>query len=222
MTYAESSEHHDLCVGSPQLIYRNDNFLSPEEIKHYQSLLHNQRWGLSDHPTLDQINFISQSLYQHYAWNGQWDQARWLDSTPLDWEHLYDKISKHLPPHYLHWVDVKITGPLQKGTPIHRDKDPWSSGGDIKKFSQSILIICNLNGEWDENWGGGLILHNTTKNKSSLEYSINQTVPVVPGQLLIMYNCAHSIELITEPCRSRISLILQALQYKENFNDSNT
>jgi hypothetical protein len=222
MTYDVPQEHRDLCVGSPQIIYRNDNFLSLEEIKHYQSLLHNHRWGLSDHPTLDEIYYISQSLFQHYAWDGQWDQARWLDSTPLDWEHLYDKISKHLPPHYLHWVDVKITGPLQRGTPLHRDKDPWLSGGDIKKFSQSISIICNLNSDWNQNWGGGLVLHNTTKNKRGLEYSINQTVPVVPGQLLIMYNCAHSIELITEPSRSRISLILHVLQYKQNFNDPNT
>ena len=222
MTYTVSTQPRDWCVESPKIIYRDDNFLTLEEIKHYQSLLHNTQWSLSNHPTLDQINYISQSLYQHYAWNGQWDQARWLDSTPVDWEHLYDKISKHLPPHYLHWVDVKITGPLQGGVPIHRDKDPWSRGGDIEKFSDAISIICNLNSEWNQNWGGGLVLHNTTKKENCFEYSYNQTVSIVPGQLLIMYNCAHSIELITEPCRSRISLLLHVLKYKQNNNDTTT
>lgn len=217
MSYAVNRHDHDLCVGNPEILYRNDNFLSHEEILYYQSLLHNRRWGLSDNPTLDQINYISQDLYRHYAWDGEWDQARWLDDTAPDWEKLYEKISQHLPSHYLHWVDVKITGPLQGGTPVHRDKDPWSPGGNVERFSKAISIICNLNTEWNTSWGGGFVLYNTTKKDHELEYTQDQVVPIVPGQLLIINNCAHSVELIKEPCRSRISLILHVLQYKQNI-----
>jgi hypothetical protein len=221
MNYSVNQRYNDLCIGKPEILYQNDNFLSHKEIQHYQSLLHNRRWGLSNQPTLDQINYISQDLYRHYAWDGQWDQARWLDSTAPDWEQLYNKISVHLPTHYLHWVDVKITGPLQGGTPIHRDRDPWDSGGDIKKFSQAISIICNLNTRWQDGWGGGFVLYRTTKNNNKLEHLIDQIVPIVPGQLLIVKNCAHSIESIIEPCQSRISLIIHVLQYKQNLNDPN-
>ena len=212
--YNIDPQYRDRCVGSPEILYRNDKFLSAEDIKHYQSLLTNRQWGLSNHRPIDQILYISQDLYHHYAWDGQWDSARWLDSTPPDWVQLYNKICRHLPLHYLHWVDVKMTGPLQGGTPIHRDKDPWSPGGDVKKFNQSIIVICNLNTEWDASWGGGLVLHNTIKNDDAFDYSINQTVPIVPGQLLVAKNCAHSIEMITKPSRARLSLILHVLQYK--------
>lgn len=214
MMYQVDPNYRDLCVGSPEIIYRDDKFLSLDQIKHYQSLLLNRRWGLSNQPSLDHINYISQDLYQHYAWDGQWDRARWLDSSAPDWEQLYNKIKEYLPPHYLHWVDVKLTGPLQGGTPIHRDRDPWSVGGDTEKFSQSILIICNLNTEWSAHWGGGLILYNTMANQHGFDFTVNDIIPIVPGQLLIAKNCAHSIELITEPCRARISLILHVLQYR--------
>ena len=222
MSYMIDKDHYDLCVGRPEIVYRNDNFLSQKEIKHYQNLLHNRQWGLSSQTILDQINYISQDLYRHYAWDGQWNQARWLDTTAPDWEQLYEKISQHLPSHYLHWADVKITGPLQGGTPVHRDKDPWSPGGDSEKFSRAVSVICNLNSQWDKSWGGGFVLYNTVKTRNGLEYLPDQLVPIMPGQLLIVNNCTHSVELITEPCRSRISLILHVLQYKQNINDTTT
>jgi hypothetical protein len=217
MIYQDNIDLPDTCIGSPKIIYRNDNFLSSQDILHYQSLLKNHRWSLSNSATLDKILYISQSLYQHYAWDGQWDQVRWSDSTPPDWEILYGKICQHLPPHFLHWVDVKITGPLQSGAPVHRDKDPWSPGGDVNKFSKSISILCNLNTEWNNQWGGGLILYQTTKTRSGDIENIPYTVvPIIPGQLLIMENCFHSVELITEPSRSRVSLILHVLQYSKS------
>jgi hypothetical protein len=196
------------------ILYRNDNFLSSDELVHYQKLLKNKRWALSNNADLDSLHYISQDLYRHYQWDHNWDQARWLDSTPPDWEILYNKIAEHLPPHYVHWVDVKITGSLQGGTPMHRDKDPGSPGGDSKKFSRAISILCNLNTKWDPAWGGGFVIYKTEQNQQV----IDQIVPIVPGQLLIINNCFHSVELITEPARSRVSFILHVLEYKHDSN----
>jgi hypothetical protein len=202
---------------SPNILYRNDNFLSLDEIIHYQNLLKNKNWGLSSTQTLDTLMYISQDLYNHYRWDGNWDAARWLDSTPSDWEKLYDKISEHLPPHYIHWVDVKLTGPLQGGTPIHKDREPDSPGGDTDRFSKSISVVCNLNTEWDQSWGGGFVTYKSVKNKNnSWDLIKSDTIPIVPGQLLIFDNCYHSIELITEPARCRASFILHVLQYKQS------
>lgn len=204
----------ELSVGKPHILYQNDKFLSFDEISHYQSLLKNYNWGLSNYHTLDKLFYVSQNLYRHYAWDGKWDAAQWLDSTPPDWEQLYNKISEHLPPHYVHWIDVKMTGSYQGGTPIHRDKDPWTKNGDTKKFSNSIAIICNLNIEWDARWGGGLTLYETKNVNGQLTHTVDQVIPIVPGQLLIVNNCFHSIELITEPSRNRVSFILHVLKYK--------
>jgi hypothetical protein len=199
------------------ILYRNDNFLSTDEIKQYQQLLKNKQWALSDGNDLDSLNYISQDLYHHYKWDHNWDQARWLDSTPPEWEKLYSRISEHLPPHYVHWVDVKITGSLQGGTPIHRDKDPSTKGGDTKKFSRAISVLCNLNTKWDPKWGGGFVIY---KNDQHNHYKqvVDQIIPIVPGQLLIINNCFHSIELITEPARSRVTFILHVLEYKHDTN----
>lgn len=216
MNYFKNQLIPDHAIGKPKILYRNDYFLSQQEIRHFQSLLHNQRWGLSRGESLDKLFYISQDLYRHYAWDGNWQEAGWLDHTPPDWETLYLKISKHLPRHYVHWIDVKITGPLQTGTPVHRDKDPWSPGGDTDKFSKAISVLCNLNTEWDPDWGGGFVLYNTKKiDDSTIKPTVDTIVPILPGQLLITENCYHSVELINEPCRSRISFILHVLQYKD-------
>lgn len=199
------------------ILYRNDNFLSSNEIVHYQQLLKNKHWALSDTADLDSLHYISQDLYHHYQWDHNWDQARWLDSTPPDWEILYNKIAEHLPPHYVHWIDVKITGSLQGGTPIHRDKDPGHPGGDSKKFSRAISILCNLNTRWDPSWGGGFVIYKTDQHNQSNQV-IDEIIPIVPGQLLIINNCFHSVELITEPARSRVSFILHVLEYKHDSN----
>ena len=216
MNYLDDPCLPDDCIGAPKILYRDDYFLPQTEIRHFQNLLHNRQWGLSNHESLDKIFYISQDLYRHYAWDGDWKEARWLDHTAPDWENLYLKISQHLPPHYVHWVDVKITGPLQGGTPIHRDKDPWFPGGDTDKFSRAISVLCNLNTEWDPDWGGGFVLYATKKiNPTMIEKTVDSIVPILPGQLLIIENCYHSVELITEPCRSRISFILHVLQYND-------
>lgn len=202
--------------GRPNILYRDDDFLSLDEIRVYQSLLNNDRWALSEGNPFDRLFYISQGLYRHYAWDGDWDAARWLDSTPVEWENLYNKISKHLPAHYIHWCDVKMTGPLQGGTPIHRDKDPWTVGGDSDRFSRAISIICNLNTAWNSEWGGSLILYETKIIDGKFKHVPVETVPVSPGQLLIMENCVHSVESITEPSRCRISFILHVLEYKNH------
>jgi hypothetical protein len=201
---------------TPKILYQNDNFLSNDEIKHYQSLLKNNRWALSDTETLDTSLYVSQDLYNHYKWDGDWDSPRWLDTTPMDWEHLYDKIAQQLPPHYIHWVDVKLTGPLQGGTPIHRDKEyNQIPGGDALKFSKSLTILCNLNTSWDPAWGGGFIVYESvTDQNNKMTHTPVQTIPIVPGQLLIMENCFHSVETITKPTRSRLSFILHVLKYR--------
>lgn len=201
---------------TPNVLYRNDNFLNAEEILHYQQLLKNDRWTLGNPESFDLIRYISQDLYCHYQWDGNWDSARWLDSTPPDWEELYLRISKHLPKHFVHWVDVKITSTSQGGTPLHRDRDPWSPGGDPAKFKKAITIICNLNSVWDPVWGGGLHLHNVKVKNNQADIEIDQTIPVVPGQLLIVENCYHSVELITEPSKSRVSFILHVLEYQQD------
>jgi hypothetical protein len=204
---------------SPTILYRDDNFLTVEEISHYQQLLRNSQWKLGNSESFEKIDYVSQDLYKHYKWDGNWGDTGWLDSSPPDWEHLYQKISRHLPAHFVHWADVKITSTSQSGTPIHRDRDPWSKGGDPVKFKKAITIICNLNSNWDPAWGGGLHLHDVTINNGHTDVKINQTVPVMPGQLLIVENCYHSVELITEPAKSRISFILHVLEYQQD--DSN-
>jgi len=209
MNYNTHTQPLPVC-SSPRIIYRDDNFLSLPEITRYQNLLKNNNWSLSDGNTLDNLSYISQSLYQHYNWAGDWDSPRWLDSTPPDWEELYHKIAEHLPPHFVHWVDVKITGAYQGGTPMHRDKDPWNPGGDATRFSRAITILCNLNTIWETGWGGGVLLYETNEQGFN---TVNQTIPIIPGQLLIIENCVHSIELITEPTRNRISFILHVLEY---------
>jgi len=205
-------------VGLPKIRYLNHGFLSAEEIVMYQNLLKNHRWCLGNDENFEKINYVSQDLYDHYRWDGQWQSARWLAHAPIEWETLYNKIAHYLPSHYLHWVDVKITGFGQSGTLLHRDKDPWAPGGDEIKFKKSITVICNLNTEWLPEWGGGLVLYSTDIQSGKIINSIDQIVPVVPGQLLITDNCYHSIEPIVEPTKNRISFILHVLEYN---NDSN-
>lgn len=206
-------------VGKPNILYRNDNFLSLNEIDVYQKLLANDRWALCTGNPFERLIYISQSLYRHYDWDYNWNAARWLDTTPVEWEELYAKIAQHLPPHYVHWCDVKVTGSLQGGTPMHRDRDPWSDGGDAERFSRTITILCNLNNVWDPQWGGGFVVYETKKQGDDFEFIPTETIPIVPGQLLIMENCVHSIELITEPARCRTSFILHVLEYRNH--DSN-
>lgn len=204
---------------TPVVLYRNDNFLSKEEIFHYQQLLKNNRWKLGNSELFDKIDYVSQDLYRHYKWDFDWDNTGWLDTTPPDWEVLHHKISQHLPRHYVHWADVKITSTSQSGTPLHRDLDPWSKGGDAVKFKRAISILCNLNSTWDVAWGGGLILHTVKVDKKQPVIETNQIIPIVPGQLLIVENCYHSIESITHAAKSRVSFILHVLEY--NHNDPN-
>ena len=195
--------------GVPNILYRNDSFLSIDEIKKYQGHLLSKTWGFS-HDGIENIMYMSKDLYHHYKWDGNWDSARWLDDVPVDWEHLYLRIATHLPKHYLHWCDSKITTYGWTGTTIHRDKDPWKPGGDTEKFISTISILCNLNTNWDEKWGGGFQLYSA--DESGLHLS--ETVPIVPGQLLIMDNCFHGIEPITEPGKTRISCIFHVLKYR--------
>jgi len=208
-----------LVNSTPVILHRDDNFLTSNEISHYQQLLKNNRWTLGNAECFDKINYISQDLYQHYQWDGNWQNTGWLDSTPPDWEVLYHKICQHLPKHFVHWADVKITSTSQSGTPFHRDLDPWSKGGDPVKFKKAITIICNLNTVWNANWGGGLKLYNVKIDGEQPTIETDQIVPVLPGQLLIVENCYHSVDLITEAAKSRISFILHVLEY--NHNDSN-
>jgi hypothetical protein len=206
-------------ASTPVILYRNDHFLTSNEIFHYQQLLKNNRWKLGNSELFDKINYVSQDLYNQYQWDGHWQNTGWLDTSPADWEVLYHKISQHLPKHYLHWADVKITSTSQGGTPIHRDLDPWSKGGDPVKFKKSITILCNLNTAWAAEWGGGLTLHNVKIKEDGPVVETDQIIPIFPGQLLIVENCYHSIELITQPAKSRVSFILHVLEY--NHNDSN-
>jgi hypothetical protein len=206
-------------TSTPVVLYRDDHFLTKKEIFHYQQLLKNNRWKLGNSELFDKIDYVSQDLYNQYQWDGNWQNTGWLDTSPPDWEVLYHKISQHLPRHYVHWADVKITSSLQSGTPMHRDLDPWSKGGDPVKFKRAISILCNLNTVWDDAWGGGLKLHNVKVDGDQTTVETDQIVPILPGQLLIVENCYHSIELITEPAKSRVSFILHVLEY--NHNDSN-
>jgi hypothetical protein len=216
MNYNNSTA--DKISKSPNVIYRNDRFLSHEDIEIYQNLLKNNRWTLGNNDSFEKIDYMSQDLYQHYKWDGDWDNVNWLDHVPVEWELLHNKISQHLPRHYVHWVDVKITSTGQQGTPVHRDKDPWRPGGDAVKFKRAISIVCNLNTIWDPSWGGGFVLYNTNVEHGKVVNTISETVPISPGQLLVVENCHHSIEPITEVSKSRISFILHVLEYN---NDSN-
>ncbi len=191
----------------PNILLRDDTFLSSQEIEFYQRLMPN---GWTPGPSIRNIKYFSKDLYQHYQWKGDWDSARWLDSTPLEWETLYDKIAKLLPKHYVHWIDLKITPPLSTGTPLHRDKDPWSPGGDTTRFSRAISVLCNLNHEWDPQWGGEFVLY-AEHNKQLTEHS---RIPICPGQLLIMENCYHSIAPVVAHDHSRLSFILHVLEYR--------
>lgn len=217
MSYSDKQQPFPVCK-QPTILFRDDNFLSTEQVLKYQDLLKNNSWSLGFNETLDELFYVSQSLYRHYAWDGDWQSPRWLDTTPPDWEQLYQDIANYLPPHFVHWVDVKITGSYQNGTPLHRDKDPWKPGGDIEKFDKSITVLCNLNTAWDAGWGGGLVLYSTDEHRQN---TVFQTVPITPGQLLIIENCVHSIETITEPSKSRVSFVLQVLREKVSIaNDA--
>lgn len=208
-------------IGKPNILYRNDHFLEKNEILHYQNLLRNPNWkpGVGNHKFngLDELKYFSIDLYDHYLWDGNWASAKWKDSTPVDWENLYQKIVPLLPKHFVHWIDIKITCSGLDGTPMHRDKDPWTQGGDENKFIRAIAVICNLNLHWDPQWGGGFQLYETkydneTKSLINVE---DQLVEISPGQLVIIENCIHSIQPIVERNKSRISFILHALEYKE-------
>ena len=207
-------------VGKPNILYRNDHFLEKNEIVHYQNLLRGPVWtpgiGSDKLDGLDDIKHFSLDLYDHYKWDGNWQSAKWKDSTPVDWENLYQKIVPFLPKHYVHWIDIKITCAGLMGTPLHRDKDPWTQGGDEKKFSRAISVICNLNLQWNPEWGGGFQLYETKYDgtTNSLITIEDQLVKLSPGQLIIMENCSHSIQSITEQYKSRISFILHVLEYK--------
>lgn len=195
----------------PNILFRDDNFLTPDEISKFHSLMHSNTWVPV--PNLKKIQLFSKSIYQNYQWNGDWDYARWLDDTPSEWCDLYDKVAERLPKHYVHWIDIKITPPMSTGAPLHRDKDPWFPGGS-DKFSKALTCIVNLNSEWDDSWGGDFVLWDAQLNP---DYTINFEeyckVPIKPGQLVIIENAWHSIATITELDRSRISFILQVLQY---------
>ena len=194
-------------MSDPNILLRDDNFLSSQEILFYQDLM-SGNWTPS--PSIQDIKYFSKDLYQHYQWNGNWDSARWLDNTPPEWELLYNKIAKLLPKHYVHWIDLKITPPLLTGTPLHRDKDPWYPGGDATRFSRAISVLCNLNHEWNPQWGGEFVLY-AKHDKQLTEHS---KIPICPGQLLIMENCYHSIAPVVAHDRSRITFILHVLEYR--------
>ena len=194
-------------MNEPNILLRDDNFLSSQEIEFYQSLMTN---GWTPAPSIHDIKYFSKDLYRHYLWDGDWNSPRWLDSTPPEWETLYNKIAKFLPNHYVHWIDLKITPPLSTGTPLHRDKDPWFTGGDTTRFSRTISVLCNLNHVWDPLWGGEFVLYAEQKNQIT-EHS---KIPICPGQLLILENCCHSIAPIVAHDRSRLTFILHVLEYR--------
>jgi hypothetical protein len=198
-----------ISYSSPKILYQDDHFLTADEIKMYQQFLLTHTWGVGP-GGLENILYVSKDLYCHYKWDGNWDAAHWADNEPVEWEHLYQRIAKHLARHYLHWCDAKITSFGQQGTPLHRDKDPWTPGGDTNKFSRAITVLCNLNSQWDPAWGGGIQLYSSDKSGLTL----TDTVPIVPGQLLIMENCYHSIEPITQIGKSRVSFIVHVLEYR--------
>lgn len=210
MTYYTDSDHPEN-YQEPKILHLIDGFLTQSEIKHYQSLCYHG-WTLA--PDAEKIKYFAKDLYRHYAWDGRWDDVRWLDSSPPDWEHLYDRISSLLPPHRVHWVDLKITPPLSTGTPLHRDKDPWIEPNTDRDFNRALTIICNLNTEWDESWGGALVLHQASRRDNETEFPAKVRIPISPGQLMIAENCYHSIETITSKDRYRISFILHALTYR--------
>ena len=195
--------------GSPNLLYRNDSFLTTKEVKSYQDLLASKTWGVSS-GGVENLMYISKDLYNHYAWDGNWDSPCWVANESTEWEDLYKRIAAHMPRHYLHWVDVKITSYGQTGTPRHRDKDPWTPGGDVNKFSRSLTVLCNLNTNWDSDWGGGFEVYKTDETG----FTKTDTIPITPGQLLILENCTHSIQPITKIGKSRISVIIHALEYR--------
>lgn len=189
-----------------------DDFLSHEELIKYQNFLSGD-WTLG--PTIENFKYLSRDLYNHYQWNNDWSDVRWLDDVPCEWEQLYDQIAVHLPPHRIHWVDLKITSPLSTGTPMHRDKDPWRNANDSTKFSKAWTVICNLNSQWHPSWGGALIAHQAVKrHDGTTSYIEKQRIPITPGQLIVGENFYHSIQPVTEPERHRISLIVHVLQYK--------
>jgi hypothetical protein len=206
--YTKNLIDQDILCKEPNLLLRDDNFLSADELKFYNNLLPGN-WTMG--PSTSNIFYFSKDLYNHYKWDGNFESAGWLDSTPPEWEILYNKISAVLPKHYTHWIDLKITPPLCGGTPLHRDKDPWTPGGG-PQFSRALSVLCNLNEEpWDPDWGGGFITHTASRDGSMKQHSV---IPIVPGQLVVLENCYHSIEPITKFNKYRKSFILHVLEYK--------
>lgn len=204
---------HPNSLGDPKILYRNDSFLSPTDIVHYQQLLQTPSWVPA--PSLQSIQYFSKDLFQQYMWDGNWDSVQWRDDASPDWDELYNRISKHLPKHRVHWADVKITPPLSTGTPRHRDKDPWLPGGS-DQFDKAITVLLNLNNEWQSDWGGEFVLWSANKNsQQQVELIEFDRIAISPGQLVVMENCWHSIAPITQMNRSRISFILHVLQYKQ-------
>jgi hypothetical protein len=209
--YNTTHNDHPNNYHKPRVLNVIENFLSAEESKNLQSLIHDG-WTLA--PNTEHIKFLSKDLYRHYAWDGDWNSTRWLDTTAIEWENLYNRISELLPPHRIHWCDLKITPPLSTGVVLHRDKDPWLTPETEQEFSHAITVLCNLNTDWSPDWGGSFILHQAYQGSQDIEFQEYQSIPITPGQLLIMENCYHSIDPITIAERYRISFILQVLVYK--------
>ena len=201
-------DHPDVYV-EPRILYHCDTFLTKDEISHYQTFML-EGWKL---PDLDRFKYISRDLYNHYRWDGDWSSVGWRDDCPPDWEILYKSIAVHLPAHRVHWVDLKITPPLSTGVPLHRDLDPWAYPSTVHEFSRAITVLCNLNTEWQNHWGGDFVLHQAVKQDHDINYEEKYRIPIKPGQLLITENCFHSMDPVIEPERNRISFILHALQY---------
>ena len=205
-------------LGKPKILYRDDRFLSIEEIEFYQSLLKSPKWAPSSSykntgNQLEETAYWGRDLYRQYEWDYNWEATGWLHEEPPEWEILYKKISSHLPKHYIHWIDCKITSFGQDGVDLHRDRDPWDKGGDIK-FSRAISVICNLNTKWKEEWGGHFQLWETYLNSNNqLSHKLDIEIPLFPGQLVIVENCYHSVKPIIQPKKSRISFILHVLEY---------
>lgn len=212
MTYYDNSNlDRPEYYQEPNILKVIDNFLTRDEISKYQEFLMTN-WTLG--PSLENFKYLSRDLYHHYNWDGNWSNTRWRDDVPCEWENLYKKISVYLPPHRIHWVDVKITPPLSTGTPLHRDKDPWLCTETDKEFSKALSIICNLNSHWSEEWGGDLIAYQRLKQNNQTSYIKKQRIPIMPGQLIIAENFYHGINPVTKPECCRISFILHVLQYK--------